>query len=106
MSCMMQRALPEEIVRAAVDCGMDAIDWVCNWKYAPARELRALSSDNGLKIIAHTVLDSTFVKRDPNALDDFKRSLEFACALGGAVSKGINTVGDYASCAEILPYSV
>ena len=82
---MMQGAGPEKIVRAAAECGMDAIDWVCRRRYAPAKYLRKLSEDSGLKIIAHTVLDRAFVDRDPNAADDFKRSLEYAVELGAPV---------------------
>jgi len=85
MSCMMQGAEPEKIVRAAVECGMAAIDWVCYRRDAPAKQLRKLSEDHGLKIIAHTVRGSTFEVRDPDALDDFKRSLEFAAELGAPV---------------------
>lgn len=85
MSCMMQGAAPEKIVRTAVECGMDAIDWVCSRRYAPAKQLRKLSEDNGLKIAAHTTLDSAFVDRDPHALDDFKHTVEFAAELGAPV---------------------
>lgn len=85
MSCVMRDAGPEKIVRTAVECGMAAIDWVCSRRYAPAKQLRKLSEDSGLKIVSHTVLDSTFPTRDPNALDDFRRSLEFACDLGAPV---------------------
>lgn len=85
MSCMMQGASPEEIVRTAVECGIDAIDWVCNRRYAPAKQLRKLSEDSGLKIVSHTTMDSAFVDRDPNALDDFKHSLEFAIELGAPI---------------------
>ena len=85
MSCMMQGAEPENVVRAAVECGMDAIDWVCRRRYAQAKQLRKLSEDHGLKIAAHTTMDSAFIDRDPNALDDFKRSLEFAVELGAPV---------------------
>ena len=85
MSCMMQGADPEKTVRTAVECGMEAIDWVCYRSYAPAKELRKLSEDNGLKIIAHTARDSAFVNRDPAALDDFKRSLDYAVELGAPV---------------------
>jgi len=82
MSCVMQGSSPEEVVRAAAECRLDAIDWVCCRDYAPAKTLRSLSEDNGLKIIAHTILGSRFRERDPEALDDFKRSLEYACELG------------------------
>ena len=85
MSCMMQGAAPEKIVQAAVECGMDAIDWVCSRRYAPAKQLRKLSEDNGLKIVAHTTLDAAFEKRDPNALDDFKYTIEYALELGAPI---------------------
>lgn len=85
MSCMMLGAEPEKVVRTAVECGMEAVDWVCRRHYAPAKQLRKLSGDHGLKIAAHTVLDPAFVERDPDALDDFKRSLDFAVELGAPV---------------------
>ena len=85
MSCMMQGAAPETTVRTAVECGMDAIDWVCRRQYAPAKQLRKLSEDNGLKIIAHTNLDAAFENRAPNALDDFKYSIEYAVELGAPI---------------------
>ena len=82
MSCMMRGAAPGEIVQTAVACGMEAIDWVCRRNFAPAKELRALSVDNGLKVIAYTIPESAFIQRKPDALDDFKRDLEYACELG------------------------
>lgn len=85
MSCMMQGAAPEKIVRTAVECGMEAIDWVCRRNYAPAKQLRKLSEDNGLKIVAHTTLDFAFIDRDPNALDDFKHTIDFAVELGAPI---------------------
>ena len=85
MSCMMQGAAPEKTVQAAVECGMDAIDWVCSRQYAPAEQLRKLSEDNGVKIVAHTNLDAAFENRDPNALDDFKYSIEYALELGAPI---------------------
>ena len=85
MSCMMPGTEPEEIVRTAVECGIDAIDWVCRRRYAPAKHLRKLSEDNGLKIVSYTTLDSAFVDRDPNALDDFKRTIEYAVELGAPI---------------------
>lgn len=85
MSCMMYRYKAPEIVRTAVECGMTAVDWVCSNTYAPPAVLRQLSADAGLTIAAHTVLNSAFVRREENALDDFKRSLDFACELGAPV---------------------
>ena len=85
MSCMMQGADPQTIVKTAVECGMSAIDWTCSHRYAPAAELRQMSVDAGLRIAAHTVLDSKFLSRDVKALDDFKRSLDFAVCLGAPI---------------------
>ena len=85
MSCMMYQCTPEEIVRTALDCGMEAVDWVCSNTWADPRHLRKISEDAGLVIAAHTILRSAFVSRGENALDDFKRSLEFACILGAPV---------------------
>ena len=84
MSCMMQDP-PETIVKTAVECGMPAIDWVCRNDYADPKTLRKMSLDSGLKIAAHTILGSKFLKRAPDALDDFKRSLEFAVELGAPI---------------------
>ena len=85
MSCMMYRYSPEEIVQTAVDCRMEAIDWVCSNTWADPAYLRKISEDAGLTVAAHTILRSAFVQRGKNALDDFKRSLEFACILGAPV---------------------
>ena len=85
MSCMMLGADPRTIVETAVECGMSAIDWTCSHQYAPAAELRRMSVDSGLRIAAHTVLGSTFLSRDAKALDDFKRSLDFAVDLGAPI---------------------
>ena len=84
MSCVMQDP-PETIVKTAVDCGMPAIDWVCRNDYANPKELRKMSLDSGLKIASHTILGSKFQRRAPDALDDFKRSLEFASELGAPI---------------------
>ena len=85
MSCMMYMCPPLEIVQTAVACQMEAIDWVCSNSSADPRFLRKISEDAGLTIAAHTILRSAFVTREKNALDDFKRSLEFSCILGAKV---------------------
>jgi hypothetical protein len=82
---MMYQYSPEEIVQTAVDCKMEAIDWVCSNGWKDPRYLRKISEDAGLTIAAHTILRSAFVQRSKDALDDFKRSLEFACILGAPV---------------------
>ena len=84
MSCMMSPMPPAEIVRTAVACGMTAIDWVTTHKTDP-RELRKLSLDSGLKIVAHTMLKYKFQRREPDYLDEFKQSLEDAYELGAPI---------------------
>ena len=85
MSCMMWGAPPRDVVETAEACGMSAVDWTCSHQYAPAKEIRALCDDHGMKIAAHTVLGAKFPERAPNALDDFKQSLEYAMELGAPV---------------------
>jgi len=81
MSCMLGGASPQKVVETAVACGISAVDWTCSRQYAPPRDMRVLCEDHGLKIAAHTILGSKFLDRAPDALDDFKRSLEFAVEL-------------------------
>ena len=85
MSCMMPGAEPEQIVRTAVDCGMAAVDWACSRKWKSPVFLRRISEDAGLAVAAHTVLHFSFAEGHACALDDFKRSLEFAVTLGAPV---------------------
>lgn len=75
---------PAEIVRFAVECGMDAIDWVSTHKTDP-KILKKLSDDAGLSIVSHTMLKSKFLKRESDYMDDFKASLEDACILGAPI---------------------
>ena len=70
MSCMMYRYSPEEIVQTAVDCRMEAIDWVCSNTWGDPAYLRKISEDAGLTVAAHTILRSAFVQRGKNALDE------------------------------------
>ena len=85
MSCMLGASMtPQEIVRTAVECGMDAIDWVSTHRTDPA-ELKKMSLDAGLKIVSHTMLKTKFLKRESDYMDDFKASLEDACILGAPI---------------------
>ena len=85
MSCMLGASMtPREIVQTAVECGMDAIDWVSTHKTDPA-ELRKMSLDAGLKIVSHTMLKTKFLKRESYYMDEFKESLEDACILGSPI---------------------
>lgn len=83
MSCMMSSP-PEMIVKTAVDCGMDAIDWVTTHKQKP-EYLRKLAEDAGLKIVAHTMLKQKFLQRKSDYFDEFKESLDFAHTLGAPI---------------------
>ena len=82
MSMMMaDKFTPAEIIRTALDCGMSAIDWVTTHN-TPAAELRKRCDDAGLPVAAHTPLLSGFIEEAPDALDQFKRSVEDAVTLG------------------------
>ncbi len=82
MSLIMKgRYAPAEIIRTALDCGMEAIDWVTTHN-APASELRKRCDDAGLPVIAHTPLLRGFIEESPDALDEFKRSVDDALTLG------------------------
>lgn len=84
MSCMMYYASPETIVKTAMDCGMDAIDWVTTHNHSP-HYLRRICADAGVKIVAHTMLKQKFLQRKKDYLDDFRESLDDAYALGAPI---------------------
>ena len=84
--CMMSLVMnghytPAEIIQTAVDCGMSAIDWVTTHN-TPASELRKRCDDAGLPVAAHTPLLRGFIEESPDALDEFKRSVDDALTLG------------------------
>ncbi len=81
---MMDKFTPAEIIRTARECGMSAIDWVTT-HHTPAAELRKRCDDAGLPIAAHTPLLQGFIEESPDALDEFKRSVEDAVTLGAPV---------------------
>ena len=84
MSCMMYGESPETIVKTAINCGMDAIDWVTTHNHPP-RYLRKVCEDAGVKIVAHTMLKQKFLQRKSDYLDEFKESLDDACILGAPI---------------------
>jgi len=81
---MMNPASPQEIVEAAVYCGMEAIDWVSTHKTDP-KLLKKMSKDAGLKIAAHTMLKYKFLRHEKDYMDDFKQSLEDTCNMGAPI---------------------
>lgn len=85
MSIMMGDSFtPAEIIETAVDCGMEAIDWVTTHG-APADELRKRCEDAGIRIAAHTPLNVGFIEESSEALDEFKHSVDYAVGLGAPV---------------------
>ena len=87
---------PEDCVRVAKELGMDGIDWVTTYD-RDARELRKLSDDAGLPVVAHTF----FLRQDdmPQLESSAARHLDDAVTLGApvvmippTVHPGINTV--------------
>lgn len=84
MSCMLGNLPPQEIVRAAVDCGMEAVDWIGLHQTAP-ETLRRITEDAGLRLAAHTMIKYKFIERKPDYLDDFRQSLEDAVTMGAPI---------------------
>ncbi len=84
MSGMMYEYSAEEIVSAAIECGMEAIDWIglhgCRADY-----LKKVCDDAGLYIASHTMIKSGFVEGYGNWFDEFKCSLDDARELGAPV---------------------
>ena len=81
MSLMTDDSPVEKIVSTALECKMDAIDWI-GLHGKKAIELKKLCDDAGLYIAAHTMIKWGFIKGDKNYFDEFKASLDDACVLG------------------------
>ena len=81
MSLMMDDFPVENIVSTALECKMDAIDWI-GLHGKKAIELKKLCDDAGLYIAAHTMIKWGFINDDKNYFDEFKSSLDDACVLG------------------------
>ena len=70
---------PEDCIRVASELKMDGIDWVTTYG-RDARELRKLSDDAGLPVVAHTFF---FKHNVETPIEDTARhSLDDACELG------------------------
>ncbi len=74
----------EDFIKTAVELKMDGIDWVSTYERDP-KELKKLSDDAGLAVAAHTFFLGKVTSREPGFLDDAKRSLDDAVALGAPV---------------------
>ena len=73
---------PEDCVRVAKELNMDGIDWVTTYD-RDARELKKLSDDAGLPVVAHTF----FLRKDdmPQLESVAARHLDDAVTLGAPV---------------------
>ena len=73
---------PEDCVRVAKELDMDGIDWVTTYD-RDARELKKLSDDAGLPVVAHTF----FLRKDdmPQLESVAARHLDDAVTLGAPV---------------------
>lgn len=81
---MAGKFTPAEIIQTTLDCGMSAIDWGTTHD-TPAAELRKRCDDAVLPVAAHTPLLRGFIEESADALDEFKRSVDDAVALGAPV---------------------
>ena len=84
MSLMMYEYKVEDIISVALQCGMEAIDWIglhnCRAEY-----LKKLCDDRGLYIASHTMLKDGFVKDHAGYFDEFKSSLDDARIMGAPI---------------------
>ncbi len=80
MSLMLDSAPPREIAAVAVQCGMEAIDWI-GLHGSSATELRRATLDAGLRVAGHTMLKTKFIDGAPDWLDELKETLDEAAAL-------------------------
>lgn len=81
MSSTMGNASPREIVEAAVECGMSAVDWVTSAEPVDAAYLGKITRDAGLAVAAYTPAKGRIM---PTA-DEFKRLVEEAVDMGAPV---------------------
>ena len=81
MSSTMGNASPREIVDAAVECGMSAVDWVTSAEPVDAVYLGKITRDAGLAVAAYTPAKEHTM---PTA-DEFKRLVEDAVGMGAQV---------------------
>ena len=75
---------PEEIVRTAVDCRMEGIDWVGE-HHTPAAVLKKYCDDAGLPVVAYTPLIGNPPWTEDEFVERFKRALDFGVALDAPV---------------------
>ena len=77
MSSTAGRVPAARVVEIAGASGCGGIEWI-NSHGSSGKELRKLVSDAGLKTVAYTMYDESFVNREADYLDRFKEHLEIA----------------------------
>lgn len=85
MSCMIGCALPPSAtIEAAEYAGIDAVDWItCH--NTPAKELKKLSDDANLKIVAYTDFANKFQNGESGWEDEYRTMFDNAAILGAPV---------------------
>lgn len=81
MSSTAGRVPAEKVIEIAKFSGLKGIEWI-NSHGSNGKELRKLVEKSGLKTVAYTMYDETFVNRESNYLDKFKEHLEIAVDAG------------------------
>lgn len=71
---------PESCVQLAAELKMDGIDWITTYGRDPL-ELKKMSHDAGLPVVAHTFFASRMLAGEENWLDEIKQSISDAVAL-------------------------
>ena len=85
MSCMIGCEFhPSEIIEAAKYANLEAVDWItCHG--TPAKEVKRLSDDADLKIVAYTDFAGKFQRGESGWEDEYKRMFDNAATLGAPV---------------------
>ena len=85
MSCMIGSHLPpSETIETARYANLDAVDWITCHK-TPAKELKKLSDDAGLKIVAFTDFVRKFQTGAADWKDEYRTLFDNAAILGAPV---------------------
>lgn len=85
MSCMIgSDQPPSEVIEAARYADLDAVDWItCHG--TPAKELKKLSHDAGLKIVAYTDFATRFQRGEKGWEDEYRKMFDNAADLGAPI---------------------
>lgn len=85
MSCMIGSSLPpSETIEAAKYASLDAVDWVTTHK-TPAKELKRLSDEANLKIVAYTDFAVKYQAGEDGWKDEYRKIFDNAVILGAPV---------------------